>query len=125
MRLCVRGARASSFPSYGCEFTDTLGGPTSQAGQHVIEVFPNINSVSLAGLDDGHDGRYFWSCHFGPNVQPIPSAEGNGTHPILAPIIICLQDSVLQECLQPLPLVQGVSYPSGEPIYLSRIDSVG
>ena len=71
MRLRILSTGAGGLPSQGREFSSPCGWPGSQARQHVIEVFPNVDCVSFAGLDHRRNRRHLRSSPFSPNVQPI------------------------------------------------------
>ena len=71
MRLRIPSTGAGGFPSQRRKFANPCGWPGSQARQHVIEVFPNVDRVSFAGLDHRRNRRHLRSSPFSPNVQPI------------------------------------------------------
>jgi hypothetical protein len=77
-----------------------LIGQEGSLGQDVVEVFAQIDLEAFAGLHDREDGRDFRTGFFASDMQPVSTAEREGTHGILAEILIDLDAAILEVELQ-------------------------
>src|SRR6266850_4415309 len=99
---------AGRFPVQRGEGGDVVDGPGGELRQDVVEVFTQIDLEAFAGLHDGEDGRDFGTGFLTADVQPVFATEREGTHGILAEILIDLEATILEVNLQARPLVKGV-----------------
>ena len=96
------------FPVQRGEGGDVVDGPGGELRQDVVEVFTQIDLEAFAGLHDGEDGRDFGTGFLTADVQPVFATEREGTHGILAEVLIDLDATILEVNLQSRPLVEGV-----------------
>ena len=99
---------AGRFPVQWGKGGDVVDGPGGELRQDVVEVFAQIDLEALAGLHDGEDGRDFGTGFLTADVQPVFATERQGTHRILAEVLVDLDAAILEVNLQPRPLVEGV-----------------
>ena len=91
------------FPVQRGEGGDVVDGPGGELRQNVVEVFAQIDLEAFAGLHNGEDGRDFGTGCFAADVQPVFATESQGTHRVLAEVLVDLDATVLEVNLQPRP----------------------
>src|SRR5438270_7168784 len=114
-RLALDGSGCFGGPAPGQQFAETTVGPViDELGQQVGQVSMRIDAMQFAGLDQrGEHGPVF--CPFvAAREQSIFSVERNRAHASLDGIGVDLDEAVVEETQQPIPLIEAVANGLGD-----------
>ena len=92
------------FPVQRGEGGDVVDGPGGELGQNVVEVFTQIDLEAFAGLHNGEDGRDFGTGCFAADVRPVFATESQGTHCVLAEVLVDLDARRRDSAVETFPV---------------------
>lgn len=77
-------------------------------GHGGLEISERLNAVDLAGLDQRGDAAPGGAAFVMPGKESILAIEGDRTDRVFDPVVVDLDAAVVQEGLQPFPVVMDV-----------------